>query len=154
MSSAKRVVDSTIRRLLRYTAEIIISIILLILISLPLVFTIPMWIQEVVFDVPSSQLLVNPIAWFGGTATFGITIGLGIFSFILGYLFLRRIIPSTKIKEEPISDTEEVDEFEETELEEESTEVEMEEDSSEVEMDEESTEPLDADSPLDEPNNE
>ena len=107
MSSAKKVVDSTIRKLLRYTAEIILSIILLILISLPLAFTVPMWVQEIVFDVPSSDLLVNPIAWFGASATFGVTIGLGIFSFVLAYLFLNKMIPSTKSEEDSTPVTQE-----------------------------------------------
>jgi hypothetical protein len=113
VSSAKRAVDSTIRRILKYTSEIIISIVLLILLSLPLAFAVPMWIQEVVFDVPSSNLIVNPIAWFGVSATFGLTIALGIFSFFLGYLFMHKITPSTRVEKESTSKIEETVETEE-----------------------------------------
>ena len=116
MSSAKRVVDSTIRRILKYTTEILLAFILLVLISLPLVFTVPMWVQEVVFDVPSSNLIVNPIAWFGAFVTLGITIILGVLSIIFGYLFLYKIVPQAKSKkeseEEPEVEPEESDESE------------------------------------------
>jgi hypothetical protein len=100
-------VDSTIRRILKYTSEILISIILLILISLPLVFTVPMWVQEIVLGVPSENLAVNPIAWFGAFTTFVITIGLGILSFILGYLFLYRFIPPREVTAEKTKESDE-----------------------------------------------
>jgi hypothetical protein len=80
-----------------------------------------MWVQAVVFDVPSSNLLVNPVAWFGAFTTLVITIGLGILSMIFGYLFLYRIIPKTESKkvfkveptEEDESETEEHEDFDE-----------------------------------------
>jgi hypothetical protein len=119
-------VDSTIRRILKYTSEILISIILLILISLPLVFTVPMWVQEIVLGVPSENLAVNPIAWFGAFTTFVITIGLGMLSFILGYLFLYRFIPSREVPPQETKESEESEtDEEETEDSVESLETEL-----------------------------
>ncbi|TFG12452.1 hypothetical protein EU537_09205 [Candidatus Thorarchaeota archaeon] len=92
MSGARKAVDSTIRRILVYTAEIIASIILLIIICLPLAFVVPMWIQQVVFGTPTAQLLVNPIAWFGPVGAVFITLGLGGVSSVVGYLYVTRLL--------------------------------------------------------------
>jgi hypothetical protein len=131
MSSAKQVVDSTIRRILKYTSEILISIILLVIISLPLAFAVPMWVQEIVFDVSPSNLVVNPIAWFGAFTTFGITLGLGIVSFVLGYLFLFKVILSTTTEKTPTSDMIEAEISEEEEEEWEDSETSHDESESE-----------------------
>ncbi len=95
MSIAKKAVDSTLKRILKYTAEIIASIFLLILISLPLAFVVPMWIQRVVLGTPANELFVNPAAWFGSAMYVLIVVGLGAVSFIFGYPFLLKLIPGT-----------------------------------------------------------
>ena len=68
MSAAKKAVDSTLRKILIYTAEIIMSIILLVVICIPLVFGVPIWFQTVVFGAARSELVINPVAWFGAGA--------------------------------------------------------------------------------------
>jgi len=92
LSGARKAVDSTIRRILVYTAEIIASIILLIIICLPLAFVVPMWIQQVAFGTPTAQLFVNPVAWFGPAGAVFITLGLGGVSSMLGYLYITRLL--------------------------------------------------------------
>ncbi|MHA2022899.1 MAG: hypothetical protein ACTSWQ_04480, partial [Candidatus Thorarchaeota archaeon] len=71
---AKKAVDSTFRRILSYTAEIIISIILLVTICIPLAFTIPMWFEHVFFDVPRTELAINPANWWGLDGTLWVTL--------------------------------------------------------------------------------
>ncbi|MHA1772439.1 MAG: hypothetical protein ACTSYL_11815 [Candidatus Thorarchaeota archaeon] len=88
MSSAKQAVDSTIKRVLIHMAEIIASIILLVIISLPLVFVIPMWFQEVAFGTTIANLAVNPVTWFGLLGAVGVTTLIGIVSLILGYAYV------------------------------------------------------------------
>ncbi len=93
MSKAKNAIDSTFRKILAYTYEIILSAIILVIICLPLVFTVPMWIQHVLLDTPLSDLLVNPNAWFGSGGTFWITIFLGIVAIVLGYVMVLKLSP-------------------------------------------------------------
>ncbi len=101
---AKKAVDSTLKRILNYTAEIIISIILLVTICIPLAFTIPMWFQHVIFDVPRPELTINPAAWFGLDGTLWITLGLALVSVIVAYLYIIKLKPgvtSDSVKDEP-----------------------------------------------------
>ena len=65
LSVAKKAVDSTLRRILNYTAEIIMSIILLVLICIPLAFVIPMWFQTIGLGIPRTELALDPVQWFG-----------------------------------------------------------------------------------------
>lgn len=90
---AKRAVDSTLRRILNYTAEIFISIFMLVFICIPLAFTIPMWFEYVLFDVPRTELAINPAAWFGLDGTLWITLLLGLVSLSIGYLYIIKINP-------------------------------------------------------------
>ncbi|MFW9847154.1 MAG: hypothetical protein ACFFD6_10425 [Candidatus Thorarchaeota archaeon] len=136
MTAAKKAVDSTLRKILTYTAEIIMSIILLIVLCIPLAFGIPMWFQKAVFGASESELLINPFAWFGGSGAFWVTLLLTVVSVFVAYLLVYRLIPSTP------SDEEEV----EAEYEEEEDEGEEEETEDEPEFIEESDEePIDAD---------
>jgi hypothetical protein len=116
---AKKAVDSTLRRILNYTAEIIIAIILLVTICIPLAFTIPMWFQHVIFDVPRTELTINPAAWFGLDGTLWITLFLGLVSSTLGYLYILKMKPGdtsvSVVDDDEVDDDEEADEeFEET----------------------------------------
>ncbi|MFW9848435.1 MAG: hypothetical protein ACFFF4_04800 [Candidatus Thorarchaeota archaeon] len=130
MSVAKKAVDSTIRKILVYTAEIIASIILLVIICLPLVFTVPMWIQRVALGTPVADLWVNPVAWFGLFGAFAATILLAIVSVIIGYPYVMKLIPgapksddSDTIEDEEVVEAME-EEIEEAELIEEAEEAE------------------------------
>ncbi|MHA1588792.1 MAG: hypothetical protein ACTSV9_08485 [Candidatus Thorarchaeota archaeon] len=100
MSKAKNAIDSTFRRILAYTYEIILSAIILVIICLPLVFTVPMWVQHVLLDTPLSDLLVNPNAWFGSGGAFWITIFLGIVAIVLGYVMVLKLSPGGEEAEE------------------------------------------------------
>lgn len=109
---AKKAVDSTLKRILNYTAEIIISIILLVTICIPLAFTIPMWFQHVIFGVPRPELTINPAAWFGLDGTLWITLGLAIVSVFITYLYIMKLKPgvaSDSVKDESDDDKEEDD---------------------------------------------
>jgi hypothetical protein len=117
MSSARKAVDSTFRRILIYTAEIIMSIILLVVLCVPLVFAIPTWLQTVLLGVPRPDVLLNAVTLFGQTGAFVVTLGLTGLSVLVGYLLLSRLTPKTTSEEE---DTEE--ELEEEEEEEEAEE--------------------------------
>ncbi len=100
MSKAKNAIDSTFRRILAYTYEIILSAIILVIICLPLAFTVPMWVQHVLFGTPLSDLLVNPNAWFGSGGAFWITIFLGIVAIALGYVMVLKLSPGGEEAEE------------------------------------------------------
>lgn len=93
MSKAKNAIDSTFRRILAYTYEIILSAIILVIICLPLAFVVPMWVQHVLLGTPMSDLLVNPNAWFGSGGAFWITIFLGIVAIALGYVMVLKLSP-------------------------------------------------------------
>ncbi|MFW9919386.1 MAG: hypothetical protein ACFFED_07290 [Candidatus Thorarchaeota archaeon] len=129
MSIAKKAVDSTLKKILIYTGEIIASIILLIVICLPLAFSVPMWIQRVFFGTPVNELLVNPLAWFGSAGLILVVAGLAVVSIIIGYPFLMKLIPGKtsengtvveddKEEEVTMDDEEEIDDAEELEDEE------------------------------------
>jgi hypothetical protein len=131
LSVAKKAVDSTIRKILSYTAEIILSIILLIIICLPLVFVVPMWLQHVLLGVPRGSLLLDPVALFGLDGAFWVTSLLGLISVGLGFLFVSRSesrVAEGEDKEGMVTDEEIVDAvLEEIEEEEEGIEEEEEE---------------------------
>ena len=102
---AKKAVDSTLRRILNYTAEIIISIILLVTVCIPLVFSIPMWFEHVFFNVPRTELAINPANWWGLDGTLWVTLFLGLVSLTIGYLYIIKLNPGVTS-----DDTAEVDE--------------------------------------------
>lgn len=115
MSMAKKAVDSTFRKLLNYTAEIIISIILLVTICIPLAFTIPMWFQHVFFNVPRTELTINPAEWWGLDGAFWVTVFLGLVSISIGYLYIMKMNPGVTSDDEEEEEEEEYDEKEENE---------------------------------------
>lgn len=85
MAMAKKAVDSTIKRILIHTAEIMLSIVLLIEIFLPVIFVAPVWIEQVVFGTPSGSAIFNPIAWFGVNGTIVVLLALALVSMLIGY---------------------------------------------------------------------
>ncbi|NWF97238.1 MAG: hypothetical protein HXY34_13960 [Candidatus Thorarchaeota archaeon] len=91
MAVARKAVESTLKRILRYTAEITLSIVLLVMVCLPLVFVVPMWIQQFGLGTSPSSLLVNPVAWFGTAGAVVITVLLTILSVVLGYATLSKM---------------------------------------------------------------
>ena len=112
VSMARKAVDNTLRRILNYTAEIIISIILLVTICIPLAFTIPMWFEHVFFDVPRTELAINPANWWGLDGTLWVTLFLGLVSLIFGYLYIIKLDPgvaSDDVEEESDEDDDEED---------------------------------------------
>ncbi len=122
MSVAKKAVDSTIRRILNYTTEIILSIILLIIICIPLGFVAPMWLQAFLLGRPRTQLALDPVRWFGLDGATWLTILLGLVSFVLGYVFILKLKPGItaeavdqEIQEEDVEE-EEVEELEAEDL--------------------------------------
>ena len=116
MSMAKKAVDSTFRRILNYTAEIIISIILLVTICIPLAFTIPMWFEHVIFDVPRPELAINPANWWGIDGTLWVTLFLGLVSLSLGYLYIIKLKPGDTgvVRDDDEDEDDEDDEDEES----------------------------------------
>jgi len=113
---AKKAVDSTLKRILNYTAEIIISIILLVTISIPLAFTIPMWFEHVFFNVPRTELAINPANWWGLDGTLWVTLFLGLVSLTIGYLYIIKLNPGDSSDDEDEDDKKE-DEDDEAESE-------------------------------------
>ncbi|MGY5876043.1 MAG: hypothetical protein RTU30_09875 [Candidatus Thorarchaeota archaeon] len=140
MSVAKKAVDSTLRKILTYTAEIIASLILLILICIPLAFAIPIWFQHVFFGTPSAETLFNPILMFGPGGAVWLTVILGLVSFILGYPYILKLLPSGSDDEAKTDEEEEAIEDSDDISEEAIEEIETEEVAAEVEADEEVTE--------------
>ena len=100
LSKAKNAIDSTFRRILAYTYEIILSAIILVIICLPLAFAVPMWAQHVLLDTPLSDLFVNPNAWFGSGGAFWMTIFLGVVAIALGYVMVLKLSPGDEEAEE------------------------------------------------------
>lgn len=92
MSSAKKAIDSTVKRILVYTAEIIMSVVLLVIICLPLAFVVPMWIQRIVLGVPASNLAVNPVSWFGLMGAVVITCLLAIAGALVAIVYTQRFL--------------------------------------------------------------
>jgi H+/Cl- antiporter ClcA len=113
MSAAKKAVDSTFRKILIYTAEIIMSIILLIVICIPVAFGIPIWFQTVVFGAARAELVINPIAWFGEAGAFWVTLLLSLVSIFLGYVYVYRLVPSAAGEEEEEPEAAELDDEDE-----------------------------------------
>ncbi|TFH06645.1 MAG: hypothetical protein E4H14_10385 [Candidatus Thorarchaeota archaeon] len=108
---AKKAVDSTLRRILNYTAEIIISIFLLVTICIPLAFTIPMWFEYVIFNVPRTELAINPANWWGLDGTLWVTLFLALVSLTVGYLYIIKIKPGdTSVAKEIETDDDEYEE--------------------------------------------
>ncbi|MHA2113903.1 MAG: hypothetical protein ACXABM_00265 [Candidatus Thorarchaeota archaeon] len=143
---AKKAVDSTLRRILNYTAEIIMSIILLVLISIPLALVIPMWFQHVVLGVPRTELALDPVVWFDLDGAFWLTLLMSLVSFFITYVYILKMKPgvSTLAEPEPIEEededepsVDEIEEVEEEEIEEEEEEEEIEEEEEEEEVEEE-----------------
>jgi hypothetical protein len=129
---AKKAVDSTLRRILNYTAEIIISIILLVTICIPLAFTIPMWFQHVFFNVPRAELAINPAHWWGLDGTLWVTLFLGFVSLTIGYLYIIKMNPGVASDADDEDDDEDDDEGEDEDMEEEASVDESEETSVEI----------------------
>ncbi len=100
MSSARKAVDSTFRRILIYTAEIIMSIVLLVVLCMPLVLSIPTWLQTVLLGVPRQDVLLDAVTLFGQTGAFVVTLGLTGLSMVVGYLLLSRLTPKMTSEEE------------------------------------------------------
>jgi TRAP-type C4-dicarboxylate transport system permease small subunit len=114
LSVAKRAVDSTLRRILNYTAEIIMSIILLIIICIPLVFVIPMWFEAVVLGAPRAELALDPVHWFGFDGASWLTFFLVLVSFGIGYFYILKLKPGVVTEEvEEEIETDEDEEIEE-----------------------------------------
>jgi len=105
VSVAKKAVDNTLRRILNYTAEIIIAIILLVVICIPLVFAIPIWFQYILFGIPKAELSVNPILWFGLDGTILITLFLGLVSSGISYVYVLKMKPGV-ISEKKVEEIE------------------------------------------------
>ena len=147
LSQARKAVDSTFRKLLNYTAEIILSIILLVLICIPLGFVVPMWLQFVVLGRPRTELALDPVRWFGVDGAFWLTLLLSLVSFFVAYVFILRLKPGVSAvaetkeveeeEDEPSEDEEEEEEEIEEVEEEEIEEEEVEEEEEEVEEEEE-----------------
>jgi len=135
LSVAKKAVNSTLRRIVNYTAEIFMSIILLVLICIPLVFVIPMWLQYVVLGTPRTEVALNPLRWFGLDGALWLTLLLGLISFSITYFaFILKMKPGVGVSEEPESIEEEEDEpFEDEDVEIEDEEVEEEDVEEELE---------------------
>ncbi|RDE15770.1 MAG: hypothetical protein C4K48_03025 [Candidatus Thorarchaeota archaeon] len=144
MSTAKSAIDSTFRRILKYAAEIIISVILLVIICIPLAFTIPGWFQHVFLGTPRTELTLNLVEWFGYDGALWVTLLLGLISFSLGYLYISRMkagvisaaeeeiveeVPEVSEEEPEITKAEDVEEEEEIAAED------QEEDEHEAELD-------------------
>ena len=102
MAVARKAVDSTLRRLLRYTGEITLSIILLVIVCLPLVFVVPMWIQQIGLGADPSQLAVNPVAWFGSAGAVIVTTILAIVSGLIGYGIVSKMPSGAKVTKDAV----------------------------------------------------
>ena len=141
LSVAKKAVDSTLRRILNYTAEIIMSIILLVLICIPLAFVIPMWFQTIGLGIPRTELALDPVQWIGTDGAAWLTILLGLVSFALAYAYILKLKPGTIGDDEPEEEEEPEEDEEEEELEaEEEEEVEAAPEKEEEPLEEEAEE--------------
>lgn len=135
LSVAKKAVDSTLRRILNYTAEIFIAIILLVVISIPLAFVIPMWFQVVVLGRPRTWVALDPLRWFGLDGALWLTLLLGFVSFVMAYVYILKMKPGVSADAEP-EPVEEVVQDEPSEEEDEDREEEVEDEEEEVEEEE------------------
>lgn len=111
MTIARKAVDSTLKKILLHAGEIIGSVILLIIICLPLVFVIPMWLQQIGFETSVPDLLVNPVAWLGIAGAIAVTMVVAIASAILGYAYVNLMTKSRgKVSEAVEEETPEAEE--------------------------------------------
>jgi TRAP-type C4-dicarboxylate transport system permease small subunit len=124
---ARKAVDSTLRRILNYTAEIIMSIILLVIICIPIAFVIPMWFQTIALGIPRTELALDPVHWIGADGTLWLTLLLGFVAFVLGYAYILRMKPGTIAEDKPVEEEEPEEDEEEEELEADEVEEEVEE---------------------------
>ena len=67
------------------------SVILLVIICIPLAFTIPGWFQHVLLGTPRTELTLNLVEWFGYDGALWVTLLLGLISFSLGYFYISRM---------------------------------------------------------------
>lgn len=100
MSTAKKSANSPGRRIVVDLADVFTSIVLLVIISVPLIFVVPMWIEYVLLRIPASALRLNPIVHFGYLGAFEVTLALAAASVVIGYLFLIRAKPKAGARDE------------------------------------------------------
>ena len=136
LSVAKKAVDSTLRRILNYTAEIIMSIILLILVCIPLAFVIPMWFQTIALGIPRTNLALDPVHLVGADGAIWLTLFLGLVSFVISYAYILKMKPGVTGVDEPEVEVEPEEDEEEEDLDEEEEEKEEVEATPDVEEDE------------------
>ena len=103
------------------------SIILLVIICLPLAFTIPVWLQTIGLGAPRAGAFLDPLAMFGAEGAFAATLILTIVSVLLGYFYVYKLIPGSESEDEEEDETEEEPEEEDEEVDEEESEEEIEE---------------------------
>ncbi len=90
-----------------------------------------MWFQFVVLGLPRTGLALDPLVWFGLDGAFGLTVLLGLISFVVAYVYILKMKPGVAavavdepveevVEDEPSDeDDEEVEVEEEVEEEEE-----------------------------------
>jgi hypothetical protein len=100
MSTAKKSADGAGKRIVLDVADVLTSIVLLVMICVPLAFVIPMWIQYVLLRTPASSLELNPIVGFGFLGALGATLALAAASVLIGYVFLMRMKPKAEPQDE------------------------------------------------------
>jgi hypothetical protein len=131
LSVARKAVDSTLRRILSYTTEIIMSIVLLVVICIPLAFVVPMWLQLILLNRPRNNLALDPVRWFRLDGAVWLTLLLGLVSFVLGYFIIYKLKPGIS-SEENLEAEKKIEDEEDDEL-----ELDMEEKELEAETEEE-----------------
>ncbi len=131
LSVARKAVDSTLRRILSYTTEIIMSIVLLVVICIPLAFVVPMWLQLILLGRPRNNLALDPVRWFRLDGAVWLTLLLGLVSFVLGYFIIYKLKPGIS-SEEDLEAEKKIEDEEDDEL-----ELDMEEKELEAEIEEE-----------------
>ena len=131
LSVARKAVDSTLRRILSYTTEIIMSIVLLVVICIPLAFVVPMWLQLILLGRPRNNLALDPVRWFRLDGAVWLTLLLGLVSFVLGYFIIYKLKPGIS-SEEDLEAEKKIEDEEDDEL-----ELDMEEKELDAEIEEE-----------------
>ncbi|RDE13939.1 MAG: hypothetical protein C4K47_05040 [Candidatus Thorarchaeota archaeon] len=99
MSTPKKSAAGTGSRVVTELADIIMSIVLLLIICLPLVFVVPMWIQYTLLRVPASNLALNPLSLFGYLGAVAVMLGLSAASILIGYVYVIKTKPKTVPRE-------------------------------------------------------
>ena len=75
-----------------------------------------MWFEHVFFNVPRTELTINPANWWGLDGTLWVTLLLGLVSLTIGYLYIIKLKPGdTSVKKEVESDDDEDAEEEDSE---------------------------------------